>query len=270
MKKIALGLSVATILLSGVACGDMNGDTTEGQGTAYQRDQTGYGVDRADGTGAGQQGMMGRETERFGQRTGIGQNRMTEQGARGAQRGTQGFGQGIVGNDRPGMVDENGLLNGDLDGLRNRNQGNVQRGTQDRMNGGNQQGQQGMRGQGSQGQGREEQGYFNTEDGKTARNIEKRVENMDGVNGADVIVHDDNVIVAVDASGNNQKIEENIRGLAKGKQVHVVTDKEGRENIQGMGNQLRGGAPFEEVGSTFNAMLDDLGDAIQRPFERSR
>ncbi len=37
-----------------------------------------------------------------------------------------------------------------------------------------------------------------------------------------------------------------------------------------MDDRLRTGAAFEEVGATFTDMLQDLGRAAQRPFERSR
>ncbi|WP_280768624.1 YhcN/YlaJ family sporulation lipoprotein [Salipaludibacillus daqingensis] len=281
MKKIALCLSLGTLLLSGVGCGDMNADQTEGQG-AFQRDQTGYGVDR-DGTGMGaaNYGQQGRETERFGQRQqgirGYGVDQRTGQGAgRGTglgtgQRTNMGFRQGIVGDDRPGMVDENGLLNGTLGGFNRQTTGQGNRGTdgQDQMHGGtaiprNQPGQQAQDGR----------GYFDTNDGRMARKIENRVEDIDGVRNADVIVHEDDIIVGVDTTEDNQQIEQKVRSMTtkmnNDKQVHVVTEDDGVETIHGMERQLRAGEPFEEVGATFNAMLDDLGDAIQRPFERTR
>jgi len=326
MKKIALCLSLGTLLLSGVGCGDMNADQTEGQGL-YQRDQTGYGVDQG-GTGLaganyGQQGRQGTHQNRVtgqqgavgpgqqagrgglgvgegpgvagqgaGQRggLGLGAGRQAGQGAAGPARGhgitgqragqgaTQGFRQGITGDDRPGMVDENGLLNGRLGGFNrqtNQGPGHLNRGIhgQDQMHGGTTI----PRNQPRQSQGQQVQdgtAYFDTDDGRMARKIENRLEDIEGVEDVDVIVHEDNVIVGVDADGNNKQLERRVRAATTkvndDMQVHVVTQRDGVERIHGMGNRLRGGEPFEEIGATFNAMLDDLGDAIQRPFERTR
>ncbi|WP_158282131.1 YhcN/YlaJ family sporulation lipoprotein [Salipaludibacillus keqinensis] len=271
MKKIALGLSVVTILLSGVACGDMEPNNTEGQGYSYQqRDQTGYGNDRIDGTGMGssnygQRGMMGRETERYGNRNQAGRDRMT--GYQTGQGRPRGFTRGITGNDRQGMVDENGLLNGRLRASnRNQTDNNLNRGMGDGM----------FRGTSNTGnkQGSNVTGYYDSKDGQTARKLENRIENIDGVRDCDVLINGDDVVIGIDASGNEDRVERKVRSLASklddNKQVHIVTDQSGMDRINGMENQLRDGAPFEEVGATFNEMLDDLGDALQRPFERSR
>ncbi|SER73334.1 YhcN/YlaJ family sporulation lipoprotein [Salipaludibacillus aurantiacus] len=280
------------------------------------RYETGFDGQRMDGTGMGsanygQRGMMGRETERYGMNTPGGQDQMTGyQGAAnqrggmfgkgqgrgrfGGQQGfadgrggffgrgqggrgfTGGFSRGITGNDRPGMVDSNGLINGRLRGL-NRTEGFTQ------TEGFNQHQADGQLNRGTRGQmdgmaGRTQQqggrGYFDTDEGRTARKIENRVEDIEGVRDANVIVRDNDVVIAVEARGNNEQIEDEVRSLVANmdddNQIFVVTERSGVERIQGMEDRLRDGQPFEEVGATFNAMLDDLGDAIQRPFERTR
>lgn len=278
MKKIAVCLSLATLLLSGVGCGDMNADQTEGQG--YQRDQTGYGIDR-DGTGMGaaNYGRKGRETERYGtyqdQVPGQGTAQRTGRGT-GQRRGTTGFSQGITGDDRPGMVDDNGLLNGNLGGATRGQEQDLNRGTRgrDNMHGGTSIPRNQPRNQeGAQGQ-QNGNGYYDSDDGKMARKIEKRVENVNGIEDADVVVNGDDVLIGVETEENNNQLEERVRSAVKkvddDKEVHVVTEEEGLNRIRDMGNDLRAGEPIEEIGSTFNSMIDDLGDAIQRPFERSR
>ena len=52
----------------------------------------------------------------------------------------------------------------------------------------------------------------------------------------------------------------------------MVTDKDMYGRVQGLNNQLRQGTgeAVDEIGSTFEAMLKDIGRAVQRPFERTR
>ena len=49
-----------------------------------------------------------------------------------------------------------------------------------------------------------------------------------------------------------------------------MTDRDQVNNVRGMNNRLEMGEPIEEIGATINDMLEDLGNAVQRPFERSR
>ncbi|UJW57329.1 YhcN/YlaJ family sporulation lipoprotein [Bacillus sp. A116_S68] len=334
MKKVALCLSVITLMFTGVTgCGDVDNANVEGQNYGLQgRNQTGLqqgfthdgtGMGAAHhqgqggmsprgagtgqgrvitdtgagyggafrGTGAaydgrgglmqgdahfgGQQGMMTRD-ERYG--TGAQARDGRARGFQAGQNRRGGFSRGITGNDRRGMVDDNGLLNGTMRGF-NRTDNHVNRGTRDQMHGGtaierNQpRGQQRGFGQGKEkGQ---QQAYYDSDDGRLASRIENRVEGLDEVRDCDVVVNDNNVVIGVEPEGNDgEQVEDRVRSFVEdmddNKQVHVVTERNGAEKIHDMENRLRDGEPFEEVGATFNAMLDDLGDAIQRPFERTR
>ncbi|UTR14239.1 YhcN/YlaJ family sporulation lipoprotein [Salipaludibacillus sp. LMS25] len=333
MKKVALCLSVITLMFTGVTgCGDVNNANVEGQNYGLQgRNQhglqqgytadgtgmgahhygqdgmlprgagtdqgrvitdTGAGYGRGVGAGhdgrggfmqggadphlGGHQGMMTRD-ERYG--TGAQVRDGHARGFRAGQNRRDGFTRGITGNDRRGMVDSNGLLNGRMRGL-DRTNGHSNR-RQDQMHGGTaiernqpraQQGDGQQRGFG-QGKG-QQQAYYDSDDGRLASRIENRVEGLDEVRDCDVIVNNDNVIIGVEPEGNNGQVEDRVRSLVdemdNDKQVHIVTERTGVERIHDMENRLRDGEPFEEVGATFNAMLDDLGDAIQRPFERTR
>ncbi|UCZ54344.1 YhcN/YlaJ family sporulation lipoprotein [Bacillus shivajii] len=361
------------------AYNDMRGRETEGygqqghlrgwnnrvdtHGQAARRNRTGalgaqergIGRDAALGTrnrglGADRGGALGdrRRTGAFGERRNhgaLGGQQGRHAGAHGTRAGAYGgFGRGIVGNDRPGMVDEDGILNrrpralqgqqtsrdkgrvgantyrganilGDRDrgvprgqmrdgtrgrmgetnitgeGLRGQNRmgeanlpGDRQRGQNrlgdtgqlDNRNRGGM-GQQGMFGDGQtrqQGQRGNVTGYFDSQDGKSAREISNRVEAQEEVDDCRVIVNGDDVVVAVEADGNEQEIENKVESMvsrmADDKDVHVVSDREHFKTVRGMDERLRAGEPFEEVGATFDDMLQDLGRAVQRPFERSR
>ncbi|KGA96517.1 hypothetical protein AJ85_17120 [Alkalihalobacillus alcalophilus ATCC 27647 = CGMCC 1.3604] len=181
--------------------------------------------------------------------------------------------QGITGNDRARMVDENGVLKRRLT---DRNFG-VQ--SRSRHHGGVN--VQNFRGNQSIGRshtmnrtGFQAANYHSNYDGQTASKIAKHVEAIDGVDDAHVIVHENKIVVAVDvdshADGLESKIKRTVQGLSNDKDVHVVSDKEMYGRVETMDNQLRSGAAFEEIGATFEDMIRDLGRAVQRPFERSR
>ncbi|WP_078597322.1 YhcN/YlaJ family sporulation lipoprotein [Evansella clarkii] len=331
MKKIALSLTAASMLLTGLAgCGDVNdagmNDTQSGynQGRGYgnqtglgvnQREtrsgtlQHGYTTERGVGQGTGQgRGYGTMQGGGAGQGTGMGglfgknaANRNDGTGFAGNNRGfgsenrgmigqnnNQGFGRGITGDDRPGMVDEDGILNGrfDRDTTRGQSTGRQHRGL---MNRGTGQGDElsGLRGQNRmQGNGRtiprggnvhgqQDGGYYNGEDGRLARRIENTVSRMDAVDDCSVIVNGDDVIVGVDADGRDgsqldDRIRSKVKDISDDLDVHVVTDEDQVRDVRGMNDRLRAGEPFEEIGATFEDMLQDLGRAVQRPFERSR
>lgn len=58
--------------------------------------------------------------------------------------------------------------------------------------------------------------------------------------------------------------------MADEKNVHVVTDSDIVDRVRTIDDDLRTGTAFGEVQDTFTDMLEDIGQAIQRPFERSR
>lgn len=167
-------------------------------------------------------------------------------GTRGAgmhgQAGTRQGATGITGGNREGMVDQRGVLRGQNRTMKGQTTANYHR------------------------------GY----DGQTVQEIERSVENMDGVRDCRVVMHDDEVVVAVEAKDKQnqakleEKVENNIENMVRGKNVHVVTDKDAMTRVRTMDDRLRGGAAFDEVGATFTEMVRDLGRAAGRPFERTR
>ncbi|RNA68736.1 YhcN/YlaJ family sporulation lipoprotein [Alteribacter keqinensis] len=300
MKKWFMSLTAAVMLVAGLTgCGgngDMNdegeqeGFFTRGYNNRTTGQDAGGYLNRRQGMtgtyygqnyGYNNYGMnRGRETERYGTRASNYGNPMTgyKTRARGVDRNTnlglnrnrntgfgmrgntvRGAGRGIVGNNRPGMVDNNGILN------RFQATGN-------RFGGYDNHQRYSTKGQASQGN--RYSGYYDGEEGHKARRIANRVEDMDNVEDCRVIVNGNDVVVGLDVRGESQRTEQKVRRLVSkmddDMDVYVVTEQEQMDRVRSMDDRLRAGEPFEEVGATFNDMVQDLGRAIQRPFERSR
>lgn len=120
-----------------------------------------------------------------------------------------------------------------------------------------------------------EVGYYNGGDGEISRKIKNAVEKMDNVDEARVVVTDDNILVAVDTSDRNDaplkdKITSNLRKIADGRNVQVVTDEGTFTRIRNIDNDIQNGVDRETIESDVGELMDDLGDAIQRPFNGNR
>ncbi|MBB5173217.1 YhcN/YlaJ family sporulation lipoprotein [Texcoconibacillus texcoconensis] len=268
MKKTVLTLTAVTVLTTGGMAGC--GDVDEGARGPYQGQTENYmDPDRYDNGYLGarndasdQYGTYQRpRRETVGDRNqrdfdrGLGGTRFGGQRNDGNQRGF-----GITGNDRDGMADDNGIVNNrgitgqhnrddDLTGTRDRDQ--VDRKDQE---------------------GTRSQNFNRSEyDGNTTKRVQNRVADIDGVDESHVIVNGDDVIVAVeDGEDVEDEVREQVNKMDDDKNVHVVTDRDQVGQVRDIDEQIQAGEPFEEFGATFNEMLDDLGDAAQRPFERSR
>ena len=87
-----------------------------------------------------------------------------------------------------------------------------------------------------------------THRGQAASKIAKHVEAIDGVNESHVIIHGNDIVVAVDGNvqGTEDKIKRTVRGLTNGdRDIHVVTDKDMYGRVQGLNNQLRQGTSLQ-------------------------
>ncbi|MFC0561825.1 YhcN/YlaJ family sporulation lipoprotein [Halalkalibacter alkalisediminis] len=215
------------------------------------------------------------------------------QGMFGRQGTDAGAGRaGLTGGNRPGMVDEDGILRGrarggagalgttqghrrqghgamNLEGRGTTNQGmGLDRGTETRR------GTTGLGNRTGVHQGQGTVNYHKDYDGQTVQRMVDRIEDVDGVDEARVIVHDNDVVIGITAKDDidnvKKEVERTAKGLADNKNVRVVTDNDAVGRIRTMDNRLRTGTAFEEIGATFTEMLGDLGRAAQRPFERSR
>ncbi|MDQ0258118.1 hypothetical protein J2S74_005584 [Evansella vedderi] len=166
----------------------------------------------------------------------------------------QGYGTGTTGYG----YNNYGRPQGDLyDGTRDNDNFGFNRGT----------GRTGVTGQARTG------AYFDTEEGQLATRINNSIRG-ENIRDSRVLVHGNDVVIGVDADGDTNELDRNLRnrvgGLAGGRNVHVVTDRDQVRNIRDMDDRLRAGEAFEEIGATFTDMLNDLGNAVQRPFQRSR
>jgi spore cortex protein len=130
--------------------------------------------------------------------------------------------------------------------------------------------------------------YADGYDGDLAQRISNRVNKVDNVEDARVIIGDEHVLIGVqtdNGNGNrnnngnngnnnaNQDMEREIRSAVKGmtdKDVRVTTDEDNFGRITNIDDDLRGGQAFEEVQDDFEGIFEDLGNAIQRPFQNNR
>lgn len=107
--------------------------------------------------------------------------------------------------------------------------------------------------------------------------IERIVEQMNGVNEAHVISHGRSVVIGIDTNAKDSqqlenRIKQRVQQLTKNYDVYVVTDKDQLGRIETLGERMRtgGSEALQEVGETFNEIIDDITDAARRPFERAQ
>lgn len=107
--------------------------------------------------------------------------------------------------------------------------------------------------------------------------IERIVKNIDNVNDVHVVSYGNSVVIGVDTNGNNREklensIKQRVQRVTGDRDVYVVTDRDQLGRIRTMGERMRegGSEAVEEIGATFNAMINDLTRAAKRPFERTR
>ncbi|MDQ0252723.1 hypothetical protein J2S74_000095 [Evansella vedderi] len=245
MKKYAVSISIATLLLAGVTgCG--NNDPADVGANNFRGPET-------------EQGAVG-QTRPFGGAV-IDQSRETRTGMFYGQRADQ-TGQGGNGALSGQGIDQNGRGgNGAFgtQGLGRSGQGQSGRNLGNRT--GNNQDQSRMN-------------YHADYDGQTVQRLVDRIESIDGVEEARALIHGDDVIVAVTTEENNvdirDEIERTASGLANGNNVIVVTDKETIRRIRSMDNQLRGGTPFDQIGTGFSEIMNDLNRETRNATDRNR
>ncbi len=119
-----------------------------------------------------------------------------------------------------------------------------------------------------------EVGYYNRGDGDIARKIQNSVKKMDNVDDARVLVTDDNVLVAINTNNRNdkdikEKITRQTRKMSDGRNVQVVTDEGTFTRVRNIDNDIQNGVDRDVIDTDVNELLDNLGDAIQRPFNNN-
>lgn len=119
--------------------------------------------------------------------------------------------------------------------------------------------------------------YDPTNDQRDARRIARAVGKIDGVRHANVVVYNNNVLIGVTAENNQDlsqlrdRVSNRAKSITPNKQVRVATDRKTVNRITNVNNRIinAGGNVTNEVGSDITGILNDLGNAIQRPFQNN-
>ncbi|WP_350006495.1 YhcN/YlaJ family sporulation lipoprotein [Shouchella clausii] len=277
MKKTALSFICASVLLTGLAgCGTQDNNRAGMQPNTYRNQEANLNGDN--NFNNRNYPYYGPNAYNTNDKTFFDDNRFSNKNQRMNRtnnqynQGRNGYVRGITGNNRPGMVDENGFLNRRAD-YGNRGM-NFQRATtnKDGNRGINAQRSTNQDGNMRQGMETEEVRYHRNYDGDRVEEIREEVEKIDGVREARVIINRDDVVVGYEqdekADDVKQHVENRVRKLAgKGKNVVVSTDNNIYKNMRKMDDKLRSGAAFDDVRDTFTDMMRDLGNAAKRPFQ---
>ncbi|MCM2676651.1 YhcN/YlaJ family sporulation lipoprotein [Alkalicoccobacillus plakortidis] len=282
MKKLTLTVTTAVLLSTGLlgACGntDDSGVNTQNMNRTNRTHMNSEGpvtdMMTPDDGYAGMRGNNYGTSYRGGTR---GQNNSMNQGLK--MDGTSvkrssyenknhmtGLSRGVTGNDRVGMIDENGMI---YRGATRMETGNGKKLPRDSRFG--VESRDGMKKHGAQSQ----MNYADDYDGETVEKVRSHVAGMDGVKDARVMSYDNQVVIAVMHDDNHkgdltQDIENGVKDLTNGKDIRVLTDSEAFNRVQEADDKLRNGEAFDNVRDTVNDMMKDLGDAAKRPFEGMR
>ncbi|RSL29206.1 hypothetical protein D7Z54_32485 [Salibacterium salarium] len=261
MKKAAMTITACAIIAGGLTgCGEAN-DGNEGAAPT-RTNYNDYDQNEGRYNNVRDNGRMNQRGE------GPATDMMTEDdrpqgGVTGRRPANDNRGQ--VG-DRPGMVGDRGTLNtedvNDGGAMNNANGNNGNNG-----NGMNNNGNNGGNGNGSTGK------AGNVEE------IENKVENMDGVDDARAIVRGNDILVGIDTPEEDEqaqkltdKVKEKVNATVDDdREIYVTFDEEQFGNIQEIGDDIQDGTGegLNEAGDTINQMIEDIGNAAQRPFENS-
>lgn len=241
-------------------------------GTNYQGGTYGQGNNNGM-NGLNDQGGMHGQNDRGGA-YGKNQNRGLKMDGTSVKRSSyenrnhmKGLARGVTGNDRVGMIDENGMIY--------RGATRMETGTGKKLPRDSRFGVESRDKMHNQGANSYNMNYAKDYDGETVENVRSHVAEMDGIKDARVVSYDNQVVIAVMEDGKHkedvsEKIKNEVKNLTNGKDVRVLTDSEAFNKIQKTDDKLRNGEAFENVRNTMDDMMKDLGDAAKRPFEGMR
>lgn len=114
-------------------------------------------------------------------------------------------------------------------------------------------------------------------DNATARRIASQVQRLHGVKDASVLINGNSVIVGVipdKNTQNTQQLDEQVRSVAKSlvndKHVRVVTDRNIVRRMVDVNDRMDNGTTgTREINSDVQGIFNDIGNAIQRPFQNN-
>lgn len=120
-----------------------------------------------------------------------------------------------------------------------------------------------------------EVGYYNRGDKELSEKVANRVGKIENVDDVQTLVTDDNVLVAIDTNDRNdadmkEKITSEVRKMVKGRNVQVVTDERTFTRVRDIDNDIQNGGERTDIDTDIEELMNDLGDAIQRPFTGDR
>ncbi|WEG14066.1 YhcN/YlaJ family sporulation lipoprotein [Pullulanibacillus sp. KACC 23026] len=109
---------------------------------------------------------------------------------------------------------------------------------------------------------------------KTAQKIAKRVNQIKGVKYASTLISGNTVYVGITTTANadantNQKVVNVVQQYVGNKNVQVVTDQNTVNRMTTLNNRIMNNAPAREINSDVRGILNDLGDAVTRPFQNN-
>lgn len=115
-----------------------------------------------------------------------------------------------------------------------------------------------------------------TLDNRTADNIANQVNKIKGVTYATTLINGNNVIVGIHTAATakspahlRNEVKNIVQKYVGHRNVTVVSDQTVVNRMTNVSNRITNGSAGREVGSDVNAIFNDLGDAIQRPFQNN-
>ncbi len=115
-----------------------------------------------------------------------------------------------------------------------------------------------------------------TSQSQQAMLIRQRVNQINGINNAQVLTNKNNVVVGVNVSSTKltskdveKKVKAAVKNVVKNKHIYVTTDPAMVTRITNVNNRLTNGSAGNEVRSDVKGIVNDLSDAVKRPFENN-
>ncbi|WP_197089576.1 YhcN/YlaJ family sporulation lipoprotein [Bacillus sp. SA1-12] len=120
-----------------------------------------------------------------------------------------------------------------------------------------------------------QQGNNDRDDNEISRKVRASVEKMNNIDDARVLITENNILVAVqtDTAADDKlknKIKNNVRKMADGRDVQVVTDQGTFNRVRNIDNNIQNGVDRTRIDNDINNLMNDLGNAVQRPFNGNR
>ncbi|HET7656839.1 MAG TPA: YhcN/YlaJ family sporulation lipoprotein [Bacillales bacterium] len=110
---------------------------------------------------------------------------------------------------------------------------------------------------------------------RQAQAIANKLADMKNIENTSVVVTDDNVLVGIKTNDRGvtkhlkSSVRKTVQGMVQGKDIHVATSPRMYNRIKNVNNNLQDGDGLNEVNSDVRGIINDLGDAVKRPFQNN-